>query len=185
MNPQIKGQNSENLNTQSDYNNFTTGGRPSFNATSSSGFYTTKVSGLTIASIAVSGSNCTYTFSGTPDLSEVMVGNFLSIALTTDVNNSGSFEITAINDGADTLIVTNTNGVAQAGAAGKAETLPFGNARAIYGVTAVTDFDSLVEDNCFLNATALAAQPLAVNGWLWGDFSEIIPSDGLVKIYSL
>lgn len=48
-----------------------------------------------------------YAFNGSPDLSSIVVGDRLIATVSTNSSNDGDFRITAINDGADTIDVTN------------------------------------------------------------------------------
>lgn len=65
---------------------------------------------LTVSSIAwQSGNTIRYSFSGSPDLSEVQIGMLLSNSGSTNASNDGAFTITNVNDGADYIDVTNPN----------------------------------------------------------------------------
>ncbi len=55
-----------------------------------------------------SGNTIRYTFLGTPDLSAVVVNDFLRSRNSTNSSNDGDFVITAVNDGSDFVDVTNT-----------------------------------------------------------------------------
>lgn len=54
-----------------------------------------------------SGTTIRYTFSGTPNLSAYVVGDYILFANCTKAINNGSFAITAFNDGADWIEVSN------------------------------------------------------------------------------
>ncbi len=49
-----------------------------------------------------------YTFNGIPDLSTYLAGDFIKVDSATNEINNGSFELTAINDGANWVEVSNT-----------------------------------------------------------------------------
>lgn len=55
-----------------------------------------------------SGNTIRYTFNGTPDLSNVKVGNYLAASSSTNASNDGTFVITAVSDGSDYIEVTNS-----------------------------------------------------------------------------
>jgi hypothetical protein len=54
-----------------------------------------------------SGTTVRYTFLGTPDFSDIRVGNFMTISGATNAVNDGTYEITAVNDGSDWIEITN------------------------------------------------------------------------------
>ncbi len=63
---------------------------------------------LTVSVIAfVSGNTIKYTFSGSPDLSTVTTAMALNVTGAVKALNNGSFFISAVDDGADTISVTN------------------------------------------------------------------------------
>lgn len=112
--------------------NYSLGEAATYRVDSSNPFYTTKVSGLVISAATYTApvgdgsvGSIVFAFSGSPDLSEVMVGNYLRVNVSSDVENKGDFKITAVNDGADTITVEALRGVTNASATGFAETLPF------------------------------------------------------------
>lgn len=74
------------------------------------------------------GSTYRYSFSGSPSLSGIAVGDHFHATGCTNSNNDGKFPITAVNDGSDYIEVTNSNGATQGGAAGTgAAYYPVGN----------------------------------------------------------
>lgn len=78
-----------------------------------------RVSTLTISSITRPGGNTSrYNFSGTPNLSTVLVGDFLHSKDTTSAANKGRFPVTAVSDAGDWIEILNPSGVAQGGAVG-------------------------------------------------------------------
>lgn len=107
---------------------------------SSNGFFTSELNNLSISGIAytaptdpndVQGSSVV-TFSGSPDLSEVMVKNMLKIQEADDFENIGLFEITAIDNSAKTITIKQRNGKTNASMTkGKACTMAFFGAYAI------------------------------------------------------
>lgn len=105
----------------------------SLDVDSSNPFYTTKVSNLVISATTYTApddpndviGSMDVVFSGTPDLSEVMVGNRLDIMQSSDPENVGVHYITGVNDGTDTITVEIRNGKTNASATGYAETMPF------------------------------------------------------------
>lgn len=79
-----------------------------------------RTSGLAISSISnPAGTTFRYNFSGSPDLSTVVVGDYLHVKSATTAANNGRFLITGVSDGSDYIEVTNASGVVQAGAAGE------------------------------------------------------------------
>jgi hypothetical protein len=152
------------------------------NVDASNSFYTTKLSGLIIASTThtagaqgAAGSTV-FTFSGTPDLSEVMIGNFLQVNECEDIANTGQFEITATSDGSDTITVSAIHGLTNASSSGKAETLPFFH---VYAMECETDTVGLavVEGN----SVGAALGQLVVGTGRVGEFNEVtIATSGLV-----
>lgn len=105
---------------------------PSYIVDSSNGFYTTEVKGLIIASTTFTENSDPYktgsmvvAFSDTPDLSEVMVGNYLHIQDCEDAQNIGKHLITGVDDGNDEITVDIRNGITNASSLGFANTMPF------------------------------------------------------------
>jgi len=79
-----------------------------------------RVQSLTVSSITRPGGNTTrFNFSGSPDLSTVVVGDFLHRKSCTNALNNGRDVITAVSDGSDYIEITDADGVAQAGVAGE------------------------------------------------------------------
>ena len=181
MNPSLKNQNSANMSAPDQFYKAAMGNSGVFMADSSNPFYTTQVNGLVIASIAFSAGVSTYTFSGTPDLSEVMVGNALEVYGCTDNRNNGKFTITAVNDGADTISVSNVIGVAQASAGG-ADTIPFDGAR-IAQAMEDAEFTSFVEDSFGDDSYIEDNGLLASQGAIFGIITEVVVSSGVVRLY--
>jgi len=60
------------------------------------------------------GNTFRYTMNGTPDLSAVIIGDRIKTASATNAANDGIWLVTAVNDGADWIEVTNAAGVAEA-----------------------------------------------------------------------
>jgi hypothetical protein len=152
------------------------------NVDASNPFYTTKLSGLIIASTTYTAGaqgaagSTVFTFSGTPDLSEVMIGNFLQVNECEDIENTGQFEITATSDGSDTITVSAMHGLTNASSSGKAETLPFFH---VYAMECETDTVGLavVEGN----SVGAALGQLVVGTGRVGEFNEVtIATSGLV-----
>jgi hypothetical protein len=54
-----------------------------------------------------SGTTVRYTFNGTPDFSDIRVGNFMTVESATNASNNGTFEITAFDDVGDWIEVVN------------------------------------------------------------------------------
>lgn len=152
------------------------------NVDASNSFYTTKVSNLTIsATTYTAGAQGTvgtivFAFSGTPDLSEVMVGNYLDIRDCEDIENMGRHQITAIDDGADTITVSAIRGLTNGSSSGKAETLPFFY---VYAMECETDTSGLavIEGN---SVGATLGELVQGTGRV-GEFTEVtISTSGLV-----
>jgi len=152
------------------------------NVDSSNPFYTTKSSGLVIdettytAGAQGAAGTIVFSFSGSPDLSEVMVGNFLEVSECEDIANTGQFEITVVNDGADTLTVSAMHGLTNDSSSGNAETLPFFH---VYAMECETDTVGLavVEGN----SVGAALGQLVVGTGRVGEFTEVtIATSGLV-----
>ncbi len=79
-----------------------------------------RVSGLIISSITnPAGNTYRYNFSGTPDLSTVIVGDYLHAKDCTNAANNIKKVITAVSDASDYIEVTNASGVAQGAAGGE------------------------------------------------------------------
>lgn len=135
-NPAIQGISSPTMGS-SMYDNYSMGDAYPFTVDSSNPFYTTKVSGLVIsattytAGVGNAAGSIVFEFSGSPDLSEVMVGNYLRVNVCDDIENTGDFEITAIDDGSDTITVATLHGKTNASSGGYAETMPFVGAYSI------------------------------------------------------
>ncbi len=55
-----------------------------------------------------SGNTVRYTFNGSPDLSEIVLGRFLTVNNSTNAINDGAFAITAVDDSSDFIEVTNS-----------------------------------------------------------------------------
>jgi hypothetical protein len=182
MNPSLKNQNSANMSAPDQFYKAAMGNSGVFMADSSNPFYTTQVNGLVIASIAFSAGVSTYTFSGTPDLSEVMVGNALEVYGCTDNRNNGKFTITAVNNGANTISVSNVIGVAQASAGGGADTIPFDGAR-IAQAMEDAEFTSFVEDSFGDDSYIEDNGLLASQGAVFGIITEVVVSSGVVRLY--
>ncbi len=83
--------------------------------------YEKVISGLVISSITrPSGSTSRYNFSGSPDLSSVVVGmKFFAAQCTANANNIRAASITAFDNSAKWIEVTNTGGSAQGSPAGQ------------------------------------------------------------------
>lgn len=87
----------------------------STNAINNGTFNISKVSGLSNLSLALDVDTITfqndftirYAFNGSPDLSSIVVGDRLIATVSTNSSNDGDFRITAVNDGADTIDITN------------------------------------------------------------------------------
>lgn len=54
-----------------------------------------------------SGNTIRYTFNGTPDLSSIVAGDYLTVNYATNLSNSGTFLIETVNDGSDYVEVIN------------------------------------------------------------------------------
>jgi hypothetical protein len=54
-----------------------------------------------------SGNTIRYTFNGTPDLSSIVAGDYLTVNYATNLSNSGTFLIETVNDGSDYVDVIN------------------------------------------------------------------------------
>lgn len=63
-----------------------------------------------------------YTFSAPVDETNYFIGELALMSSHSSGNNNGNFEIVAINEAGNNLVVINPNGVVQAGAAGNAQT---------------------------------------------------------------
>lgn len=89
-----------------------------FNLSSSNPFYSTSLDYTVVTDITADTSgNITYTLDGSPDLSEVIVGSYVEVRGDQDnAANNGIKQITAVNDGSDTITVSNLgrNGVTDA-----------------------------------------------------------------------
>jgi len=126
------------------YDSLSLGGAYTVKVDSSDGFYTTKVSNLTIsattytAGVGDAAGSIVFTFSGGPDLTEVMVDNYLRVNVCEDIENTGDFRITAV--GASTITVEALRGKTNASSSGKAETLPFEGA---YSIECLVDTSGL------------------------------------------
>lgn len=182
-NPSIQGLHAASVGG-SNYDYYSLGQAPTFNVDASNAFYTTKVSNLTIsattftAPVGNAAGSIVFEFSGSPDLSEVMVGNYLRVNVCEDIENTSDYEITAVDDGADTITVKALRGLTNASSSGKAETLPFFGA---YSVECFTDTSGL--------AVTEVGQDGATNGELTtgtgmvGEFTEVtISTSGYVRL---
>ena len=168
------------------YADYTLGNRPTFTVDSSNSFYTTKVSNLVISATTYTAStdpnnpfgSMVVEFSGTPDLSEVMVGNYLRITTCEDVENISDFKITAVDDGADTITVEARGGVTNASSSGAAETLPFFPAYTMFCTTETVGLAYVEEGEA-----GAAEDQLTVGTGLYGPFSEVtIATSGKVRL---
>lgn len=182
-NPSIQGIHAPSMGG-SNYDYYSLGQAPTRNVNASNGFYTTKVSNLTIsattytAGVGDAAGTIVFTFSGSPDLSEVMVGNYLRVNECEDINNVGDFEITAFDNSAKTITVSSIRGLANDSSSGKAETLPFFGA---YSIECYTDTSGL--------SVTEEGQGGAANGELTtgtgmvGEFTEVtISTSGYVRL---
>jgi len=150
-------------------------------------FYTTKVSSLVIdnttytAPVGNTAGSLVFGFSGSPDLSEVMVGNYLRVNDCSDLDNTGDFKITAIDNSAKTITVETYRGVTNASSAGNAETLPFVGA---YSIECIEDTTGLAVSE---DGSAGASVPeLFANVGLLGFFTEVtIATSGTVDVKCL
>lgn len=147
-------------------------------------FYTTKVSSLVIsatsytAPVGNTAGTLQFTFSGSPDLSEVMVGNYLRVNDCSDLENTGDFRITAVDNSLKTIDVETFRGVTNGSSAGNAETLPFVGA---YSIECLADTAGLAVSQ---DGDAGASFPdlIAGTGSL-GTFTEVtIATSGLVEL---
>lgn len=183
-NPSIQGLSSPSLiGTQ--YDAASMGQMADFKVDSSKPFYTTKVSNLVIDEVTWTASTLTgglgtlvFSFSGSPDLSEVMVGNYLRVHFASDIENAGDFPITAIDNSAKTITVSSKRGKTNGSSAGRAETLPFFGAYSIE-CTANTTGLSVTED---YSDGAAFDDMLAGTGQLGSFFTEVTLTDGQVTL---
>lgn len=166
------------------YDKYSMGEAYTVRVDSSNSFYTTKVSNLTIsattytAGVGDAAGSIVFEFSGSPDLSEVMVGNYLRVNDCGDIENTGDFKITAVNDGSDTITVEALRGKTNASATGKAETLPFFGAYSLECMVATSGL-SVSQDG---DAGASFPELTAGLGSL-GTFTEVtISTSGLVEL---
>ncbi len=183
LNPSIEGiGNSSRSGTR--YDSLSMGEAYTVRVNSSNSFYTTKVSNLTISAttytegVGDAAGSIVFTFSGSPDLSEVMVDNYLRVNVCDDIENTGDFRITAINDGADTITVEALRGKTNASSGGKAETLPFIGA---YSIECLEDTSGLAVSQ---DGVAGADIPDLVAGTgTLGLFTEVtIATSGVVEV---
>lgn len=183
LNPSIQGISTPSrIGTQ--YESLSLGNAATFRVDSSNPFYTTKVSNLTISATTYTAGaypnagSIVFEFSGSPDLSEVMVGNYLRVNVCGDLENTGDFKITAVNDGADTITVEALHGKTNASATGKAETLPFFGA---YSLECLVDTSGLAVSQ---DGDAGASFPDLVAGQgSLSTFTEVtISTSGLVEL---
>jgi len=184
MRPSLKNLNSANMSAPDQFYQAAMGASGVFVADSSNPFYTTTVSNLIISSITVSGGISIYSFSGSPDITEVMVGNNLIVSSCTNEVNNGEFEITAINSGASTISVINARGVAQGSLAGGASTRPFYGARVVQPL-ADTVFTSFVDDALGSNGYIEGQGLLATSGAVFGIITKVVVASGAVRLYCI
>lgn len=182
-NPSIQGLHAPSVGG-SNYDYYSLGQAPTFNVDSSNGFYTTKVSNLTIsattftAPVGDAAGSIVFTFSGTPDLSEVLVGNYLRVNECADIENTSDYEITAVNDGADTITVKALRGKTNASSSGKAETLPFFGA---YSIECLTDTSGLAVAE--VGQSGATNSDLVAGTGMVGEFTEAtISTSGYVRL---
>lgn len=182
-NPSIKG-----ISTPSkvgtNYDKYSIGEAYTVTVDSSNPFYTTKVSNLTISATTYTAGNypnagtIVFAFSGSPDLSEVMVKNYLRVNECGDEENVGDFEITAVDNSAKTITVSSVRGLTNGSATGKAETLPFFHA---YSLECLSDTTGLSVSR---DGAAGASMPDLVAGTgSLGEFTEVtIATSGVVEL---
>lgn len=182
-NPSIQGINAPSMGG-SNYDYYSLGQAPTENVDASNPFYTTKVSNLTIsattytAGVGDAAGTIVFTFSGSPDLSEVMVRNYLRVNECEDINNVGDFEITAIDNSAKTITVSSIRGLTNASSSGKAETLPFFGA---YSIECFTDTSGLSVTE--VGQDGAANGELTTGTGMVGEFTEVtISTSGFVRL---
>jgi len=147
-------------------------------------FYTTKVENLTIsattytAGVGEAAGTIVFEFSGSPDLSEVMVDNYLRVNTCGDLENTGDFLITAVDNSAKSITVSSYRGVTNDSATGKAETLPFVGA---YSLECLSDTTGLsVSQDGVQGATF---PEMFANVGTLGFFTEVsIATSGVVEL---
>jgi hypothetical protein len=183
-NPSIQGLSSPSLiGTQ--YNAAKLGQMADFKADSSNPFYTTKVSNLVIDEVTWTAptlldglGTLVFSFSGSPDLSEVMVGNYLRVHFASDIENAGDFPITAIDDGAKTITVSSKRGKTNGSSVGRAETLPFFGA---YSIECTEDTTGLSVTEDYSDGAAFDDMS-AGTGQLGSFFTEVTLTGGQVTL---
>lgn len=183
INPSIQGISTPSR-TGTRYDELSLGGAYTVRVNASNSFYTTKVSNLTISATTYTAGaypaagSIVFAFSGSPDLSEVMVDNYLRVNTCGDIENTGDFRITAVDNSAKTITVESLRGVTNGSATGKAETLPFFGA---YSIECLADTAGLAVSQ---DGDAGASFPdlIAGTGSL-GTFTEVtIATSGLVEL---
>lgn len=184
--PSISGVNTNEMNDMGTVNQVSFGHRGVFDVNSSNGFTCTSVSGLVVSSITVTGDTAVIAFSGTPDLSEVEVGNYARIwgnPSNADNNDIDQLPITDVDTGAYTIDVTiaGLRMVTQAGAGGFVDISPFLGGAAIQCLSD-TVFTSVVENNHF--GSSYLATATKLEGFIvYGDFQEVTVASGDVRVY--
>lgn len=184
-NPSIQGISAPSLlGTQ--YDAASIGQAAKFIVNSTNSFYTTKVANLVFdevtwtpsANVGSAGS-LVFTFSGSPDLSEVMVGNYLRVHTADDIENMGDFEISAVDNSAKTITVKSFRGKTNASTGGNAETLPFWGA---YSMECLEDTTGLSVSEDYKTGGDFPDM-LAGTGQLGSYFTEVTATGGSVRLY--
>lgn len=156
--------------------------------TSSSGFSSEPISGLSISATTytppATGSevgSIVFGFSGLPTLSSVVVGSQLNAFLCEDEENVGVFDITAVNDGSDTITVAATHGLTNASSSGGASVSPLRIATRIICTEDTTGLSIKDEKGDTIDIGELSA-----TAEIEGLFSEVtIGTSGTVLVYPL